>query len=154
MLLTLVKMKVNTPYRLMKEADISLGASTGAIRRLEKEGLLSKKQSTTGREKVELRLTAKGREHLQAPFDLKSPAPGFESAIRHACILLLEGRSKAAAGMLEQLADRRLQERPKEARFKRGAGLYQWMIRTCDRGRRQAEHEALREIARKIRRLN
>jgi DNA-binding PadR family transcriptional regulator len=150
-ILDMVSHGVNTPYALLKQAGLSVGATYNLLQNLANEKLLTSSQEASGRKTITFRLTTKGKDRLALHMnELHEQKPkGLESALRMAYLLYSSGAAMQAAVVLRDFATRHTKSasswltRPKEA----GPELYRWMLRACDADRRRAESKALLNLA-------
>jgi DNA-binding PadR family transcriptional regulator len=145
---------VNTPYALLKQAGLSVGATYKLLQELASQKLLASSQEAGGRKTITFRLTTKGKDRLEQYKEvlLDHKPRGLEAALRVAYLVYSTGDAKQAAPVLREFASRHSKvsdaklDRPKKV----GPELYRWMLAVCDAARRQAESKALLGLAEKI----
>jgi len=97
--LAMLRQGLTTPYRLMVDGSVSLGASRPVLRRLEQAGLV-RKGSRGGRRKQEFNLTATGRAALSRGLR-NLPASAMpadaESVLRLVALMVVYGQRRAGA---------------------------------------------------------
>jgi DNA-binding PadR family transcriptional regulator len=107
-LLALMEQGLAAPYDFKARAGVSVGASAPALRRLEKQGMVSKGAAQAPRERREYTLTAKGRRALERGWRpaLNGKIPNdLEAILRLAALALAQSRKpRIAADYLRRAA--------------------------------------------------
>lgn len=163
LLLAVDQLQSATVYSLHSKLGLSMGSTSPALARMEKEGLLT---SVTGgdRGKTSFSLTPAGRQLLKDRWKetFRDPKKDVEEVLRVVTLAFALGDSSdrnSATGYLEAASRARVETAEREQQeaeeLKELAstpfGLYDWMRSLCSGARMQSEATALSKIAREIR---
>ena len=157
-LLSMIDRGASTAYGLLRNAGLSLGASTPSLRRLVKAGLISpiKEAGFSNRARHQYGLTDQGKRSVRYAWKTllaaKSVPPDLDSVLRVVDMALHYGGDprKITAFLLAASRDRqRLAE--KAAIDSTQDMNYVSMRKKCDAHRLSGEAEELRELAQRVR---
>lgn len=154
--LAMLRQGLTTPYRLMVDGGVSLGASLPVLHRLEQAGLV-RKGSRGGRRKQEFDLTATGRAALSRGLRNLSAAAvpaDAESVLRLVALMVVHGQRRAAVRFLDQAAKqwrRALAEATASLKGDAGSGNYPALKAFMDMRRAQADAATFAAIRRALR---
>jgi integrase len=100
--LEMVKRGFSSPYDLLVQCGLSVGASKGALDRLEDESMIRRRAAASGRGKLSFEITSAGKKSLKSalPKLLANVPKEFESGIRLVCLARLSNGRKAADRVL------------------------------------------------------
>jgi DNA-binding PadR family transcriptional regulator len=156
-LLTLVRDGIRTPYEWQARADVSLGASLPAVKRL-LEGRLVSEAEKGSRGRREFHITRTGRRALSnIDFFMEQTLderPGdLESVLRLACMAISEGKIELARKLLLQAAEEQAKRSRRAERQvsvapkgPSAAELYIAALAHCDASRLDATSKSLTSL--------